>query len=111
VPDYAAFVLYELALTWKKQLPFLWSTTKKRLLYISMSRRLIDSILDSCLDGWSSHMTSLAMKEIDKQAREIVRIWEIEDLNNPKPIIIEHEPGEKHTSPLGGPIEIKAPWL
>jgi uncharacterized protein YijF (DUF1287 family) len=57
---------------------------------------------------WVEWKTQKTIENVDRQVAEIQEQWAKED---PKPVIIEHEPdGSNAQELLGGTMEIKAPW-
>lgn len=60
-------------------------------------------IHDHWFDVWVSWRTDLTMKDVDRQIEEIREPSGVD-----KPIFIEEADGE---TLLGGPMEIKAPWM
>jgi len=52
---------------------------------------------------WVEYRTCLTMQDVDAQVEELLEPSEVD-----KPIFIEEEHGE---TPLGGPMELRAPWL
>lgn len=74
--------------------------------------RYLDAFLkplhDAWYDDWVEWKAQETMKDLDRQIEKIHEGWAAED---PKPIIIEHEPdGSKAQELLGGTLQIKAPW-
>jgi len=63
--------------------------------------------LKMCHENWFSYWveyrTCLTMQDVDTQIEELSEPSEVD-----KPIFIEEEHGE---TPLGGPMELRAPWL
>jgi hypothetical protein len=52
---------------------------------------------------WVEYRTCLTMQDVDAQIEELLEPSEVD-----KPIFTEEEHGE---TPLGGPMELRAPWL
>ena len=66
-------------------------------------------VLKNCLTDWAAFRAELAIKDVDRQAQEIVKEWDAQE--KPKYEIIEHEPdGSKAQNLLGGTMEIKSNW-
>jgi len=68
----------------------------------------LQKIHDYWYDCWVQYKTDETMRDVDRQTEEIQRYWKADE---PKPVVIEHEPdGSKAQDLLGGTIEIKASW-
>ncbi len=68
----------------------------------------LQKVHDYWFDFWVEYRTDATMQDGDRQVEEIQEQWAKDE---PKPIIIEHEPdGSKAQELLGGMLEIKAPW-
>jgi len=52
---------------------------------------------------WVEYKTCLTMRDVDVQIEELLEPSEVD-----KPIFTEEKEGE---TPLGGPMELRAPWL
>ena len=52
---------------------------------------------------WVEYRTCLTMQDVDVQIEELLEPSEVD-----KPIFTEEKEGE---TPLGGPMELRAPWL
>lgn len=69
----------------------------------------IRAALNWCLSDWVEWRTEQTLKDVDKQAREIVKEWEAQE--KPKYEVIEHKPdGSRAQDLLGGTMEIKSTW-
>jgi len=55
------------------------------------------------LNYWVEYRTCLTMQDVDAQIEKLLEPSEVD-----KPIFTEEEHGE---TPLGGPMELRAPWL
>lgn len=69
----------------------------------------IRAALNWCRHDWVEWRTEQTLKDVDRQAQEIVKYWEAQE--KPKYEVIEHEPdGSRAQDLLGGAIEIKSNW-
>jgi hypothetical protein len=68
----------------------------------------LQRVHDYWFDYWVQFKTDSTMADVDRQIEELHKQWDEEE---PKPIIVEHEPDDsKAQELLGGTLEIKAPW-
>ena len=70
---------------------------------------LVRAALNWCRADWVEWRTEQTLRDVDRQAQEIVKEWEAQE--KPKYELIEHEPdGSKAQDLLGGAMEIKSTW-
>jgi hypothetical protein len=69
----------------------------------------IRAALNWCRADWVKWRTEQTLKDVDRQAQEIVKEWEAQE--KPKYEIIEHKSdGSRAQDLLGGAMEIKSTW-
>jgi len=69
--------------------------------------KIIKQLLIYCKEDWVLWKTELTLKKIDLEVEQLKKDWEKEE--QPKFLIIEHEPDEsKAQQLLGGELEIKS---
>ena len=72
---------------------------------------IIKQILENCRPDWVEFRTRIVLAELDKQVEQIHKEWELEEVEQQKPIYSE-EPADDSEAQrlLGGPMRLSAPW-
>lgn len=68
-------------------------------------------ILKNCLTDWAAFRAELAIKDVDRQVKDLHAAWEREEKERQKPVYTELLPdGSRAQELLGGEMRLSSPW-